>query len=131
MTIIEWKPECTSGLQEIDEEQQRLIDSLSDLQLAMMFGKGSDEVKMTILGLAAYASCRFPTEEESLQGEAEFMAHKEQHDLFLRMLTGFEQDMIAHDRGLSLRVMHFLNHWIETHVKTMDQQHLRCIMCTA
>ncbi len=85
---VEWKPELTVGVGEIDVQHRKLISKMQELHESAE-ANDMEKVKETIKFLAAYAENHFRTEEMFMMHYV-YPGYKEHKSKHMEYLTGIE-----------------------------------------
>jgi methyl-accepting chemotaxis protein/hemerythrin len=122
VTLIDWSPALSVGVQRFDDQHRVLVGMINDLHQAMAEGKGSQVLQPTLLRLRAYVATHFADEEALLDGQGYpgLADHAEQHRLLAEKVDRFQQEYRAGKVLLSLELMAFLKAWLEDHIKVAD-----------
>ena len=118
---LEWKPEYSVGIEELDRQHQgliRLINKLSEERgTASMIGYVFDELRV-------YTREHFTAEEKRLAeaGYPDLKAHKKEHRAFEEWLSAVRQ---AYSMGgsadlLAESINAFLRNWLINHILSSD-----------
>lgn len=124
MALISWGPTLAVGVKEIDDQHQKLIALINQLNDAMVAGKGKETVGKVLADLIAYTQYHFSTEERLMaQHRYEFTtAHKEEHSKLVREVGEFEKKFDAGNTFLSVEMMRFLRDWLSNHILASDKK---------
>jgi hemerythrin len=124
MRLIDWKEEYHVGIDSIDDEHRRLIETINRLHEEL----DSPDHKRTVPGffgrLLVEIRVHFAHEEEFMRAHdyAGLTPHKEDHDLLLEelrdMMEAFERSVEVDSVELSLR----LDAWFSRHFHHHDTQ---------
>jgi len=122
---VEWKPELTVGVGEIDVQHRKLIGKMQELHDAAEAGN-MDTVKETIKFLAAYAENHFRTEEMFMMHYA-YPAYKDHKAKHMEYLTGIEilvdrmraENMPAHEIKKEAESIY---KWFQGHIAVFDMK---------
>lgn len=123
--MLEWNANLAVGVPSIDSQHKELIRKLADLAQAMRGGDTEAEVHRLIPFLARYVVDHFATEERLMARYAYpgAASHKLQHQLFIRDLQAFGQQL---DRGpfsaaLVLGLHRKASDWLVNHIAKTDK----------
>lgn len=110
MALINWSDSLSVNIAEIDEQHQRLVSMINDLNEAMKQGRGKDVIGRTIEGLVSYTATHFSTEEEYFKRYdcPDTSAHTREHRDFTDRVAEFKRGFDEGRLGLSVSVMNFL-----------------------
>lgn len=125
MPLISWNESLSVGVAEIDQQHQKLIAIINDLNDAMRQGKSKDVMSKIISGLISYTQTHFGTEENYF---AKFQypdtaAHKAEHAKFVAKAVDFRSGFDSGKIGLSVEVLNFLSDWLTNHIKGTDKKY--------
>jgi hemerythrin len=128
MAIIRWSEELSVGVAEIDQQHQKLISMINDLNDAMINGKGKEALRDVINGLITYTATHFKIEERYFDqfGYEESSLHKNEHADFVKKVSDFRDGYVSEKLGLSINVMKFLSDWLTCHIKGSDKKYTAC-----
>jgi hemerythrin-like metal-binding protein len=122
MSLIEWKPEFSVGVEAVDHEHQELIGLINDLHEVMRGSGTHDEVVETLGEIYAQISAHFALEEKIMR-DARYpglSSHKEDHesllDELLYIIDGVEDDGSYDEKKLS----DGMANWFSEHFRTHD-----------
>ena len=125
MAFIDWKPEYSVNVAEIDRQHQTLIGMINDLFEAMKVKQGDQVIGSLIRKLTTYTSTHFKTEERYFDqfGYAEASAHKQLHQQFVDQVTDFQAKQKAGSLTLSMEMLKFLERWLIGHIQGEDKKY--------
>lgn len=123
--MIQWNTQLSVGIREIDDQHQRLINLIVELNDAMRTGQGKEILKKTLRDMASYAVMHFSTEEKYFDRYQypDSEAHKKAHQAFVQKVSAFKADYEAGRIGLTIPVMTFLSDWLKDHIMGSDQKY--------
>ena len=110
MPLIEWSNKYSVGVQEFDQQHQRLIGLINTLHDAMVQGKGSDVLAGTLKQLVNYTQTHF-TAEEAAMAKYQYPGLEQQrtaHQALIRRINEFQTDLQNGRVGLSVTLSTFL-----------------------
>jgi len=122
---MEWDKSLSIDIHLIDEQHKELIDLVNKLKAA---SERQDEdpnlVSSALTMLVSYANTHFTTEEEVMRiyDYPGYEEHKKVHEKFKEKVTTLVKDYEEGEMMLMNTVLHFLEHWVEHHIKGMDKQ---------
>lgn len=128
MALLQWTPSLSVSVKAIDEQHQKLIKMINDLDEAMAKGRGRDVMGKIVAELADYARTHFAFEETYFAkfNYPETAAHKAEHAKYLAEIAKFKADFDANKLGLSIKVMQFLSDWLKQHIMGTDKKYSAC-----
>lgn len=125
MALITWNESLSVNVAEIDQQHQKLVSMINELNDAMKQGKGKEVLKKIVSGLISYTATHFKTEERYFDhfGYPDTENHKKEHAAFVQKVMDFNNGFEKGKFGLSLEVMDFLSTWLQTHIKGTDKKY--------
>lgn len=125
MALIQWSPEYSVKVGEIDQQHQKLITMINELNDAMLRGKGKEVLARIIDGLIAYTQAHFSKEELYFDKYKypDAIAHKEEHKAFVKKVTEFREAFQKNSMNLTINVMDFLSDWLKKHICGTDKKY--------
>jgi len=123
--IMPWKAEYSVGINQIDEQHQRLVRLLNELHQAMYDGKSREVMTGVLSQLVDYTKGHFATEERLMQGYLYpgYTAHKAEHDQLTKTVLKFQQELTTGKAVMSIDVLEFLKNWLRNHILGTDQKY--------
>ncbi len=126
MAFMEWTPEMSVGLEELDDDHKTLVRVIN--QLADNAGKAGQAgaLRQCIFALVRYAEFHFAREEHVMKtcGFAELPEHKVEHEDFttqIQALAGrFEADPDAAAPEINDQLLDYLKNWLTHHILIVD-----------
>jgi hemerythrin len=126
---IEWDEGYSLGVEELDSQHRELFSRFNELISACDAGNGADEALRMLEFLTTYVAVHF-AEEEALQrryGYPDAYRHQDEHDAFVRELTGLEQQVRV--QGPIPRLVATTNQivavWLIDHISRADAEFAR------
>ena len=125
MPLIKWNDSFSVNIVEIDQQHQKLVSLINDLNQAMLQGMGKAALTNILNELVSYTVNHFGTEEKYF---AQFKypdsdSHKKEHLAFVEKVAAFKKDFDSGRLGLSIEVMQFLSDWLQNHIKGTDKKY--------
>ena len=138
MPFVQWSPEFSIGIEEIDAEHKKLLEILNQFHDAVEAGLGKDALSKVLDELILYVGYHFSHEEELFFG-ANYPG-AERHRLLHRALTTTVTEIYDDFKKggvdiMPLQVLNFLKNWLYEHILGSDrafglylagQQHPAC-----
>ena len=125
MTLLTWNHACSIGVKAMDDQHGVLMDTLNDLRLALVQGRGRDQVSEGLNRLIEFTRMHFASEEQLLEQHG-YPALAEHRDAHQRLLGEIEEAALhtQHNDELHMRsILMFLRDWYMKHVDDLDQQY--------
>ncbi len=124
MPFVEWISEFSVGIEEIDNENQRLIGLLNELHDAVEEGVGHEVPGHLLDGLPRYMSYHFAHEEE-LFLQTSYPAYEEHCQLHKRLTAMvwevYEESQTGDAAVTPDQVLDFLRDWLCEHIMEADR----------
>lgn len=125
---IEWQAQFETGVAEIDAQHRVLIQTLNEANARLRVETRREAIDQLLTDLLAYALYHFETE-ESLMREYDYptheaamaQAHVAQHRQFTAMVVRTRERFAATGELDREALLAFLNHWLSTHILTIDK----------
>jgi hemerythrin-like metal-binding protein len=123
--ILEWSPECSVGIPEIDAQHRHLIELLGELSKCVWAGDSRSLAPTAPMRVNRYAERHLQREELMLRvrGYPGYAEHKSEHDAYRKKVASLR---LQYDRrDLGIRIVNFLTGWWRYHILTSDQEYAR------
>ena len=125
MAFLDWHPDFSVKVKELDDQHQYLISLINTLHDAMRNGEDRDALGKLINQLVIYAVMHFAKEEDYFDrlGYPDADAHEKQHTAFEMKVTEFEEAFKNGEQDMSIDIMNFLCNWLVGHIKGSDRKY--------
>jgi hemerythrin-like metal-binding protein len=129
MDKIEWKPEFSVGVAEIDEQHQKLYAIINHLHNAQREPQDYKAILSILSQLVDYSDYHFRTEDNYMIDNSYplFISHRKEHLTYIKrtgeFIISLEQDKAA----LSEDILKFLCQWWQNHIINSDLKFARYI----
>jgi hemerythrin len=125
MALIQWDNTFSVNVAEIDQQHQKLVALINNLNDAMKLGKGKDILVKIIDELTDYSGNHFAFEEKYFDkfGYPAAASHKLEHTNFVKKVTEFKNGFNSGQVALTIEVMNFLRDWLKNHIQGIDKQY--------
>lgn len=127
--MISWSETFATGVARIDEEHQKLVAMLNQLEEAIQVGRGSKLISALVGDLRLYADRHFNHEESCMEQYRCPTAaeNKEAHAHFREMLAKAQLRLTGGGNALAAQQVHReLCEWIVKHVLRVDSALRSC-----
>lgn len=122
---MQWTPDLSTGVEEIDNQHKELITRINNLLSAMQQAKGTEELTSTVRFLDDYVTKHFAAEGRYMTkyGYPGFTAHKNEHDRFVSEFTALKSAIQAQGPTtvLVLQVQKKVCDWLVQHISRTDK----------
>jgi hemerythrin len=122
MTLLEWKPQYSVGIESMDFEHRQMIDLINELHAELEGNRDEASVEQFLGDIHAAIAMHFALEERIMQdaGYDEYAAHKEDHEDLLEQIRGM-MDRIGTDAEAGLTELgERLSDWFAAHFSSFD-----------
>ena len=128
MALINWESSFSVNIAEIDNQHQKLIGYINDLNDAMKVGKGKEIILPILNQLISYTDTHFKFEEQYFDkfGYANAAEHKAHHANLVKQVIAFRDDFQNGKLGLTVELLNFLVTWLKNHILVEDKKYTAC-----
>jgi hemerythrin len=125
MAFVDWKPEFSVGVTEIDSQHKRLLDVINQLHAAMKMGGRPAVLEEVVNELVGYTRYHFAYEERLLEtaGYRELEEHRRKHRAMVAQVEAFREQASVGQATMPLKLMSFLKDWLSRHIMETDQRY--------
>ncbi len=124
--FIEWSDKISVGIQEIDEQHQKLVDLINRLYAAMIIGEDKVAVANEVLDqLVQYTMIHFAVEESLFRifEYPEYEAHCELHEDLRTQVYEINTKVQNGEKTVTPELLFFLRKWITNHIMVEDKKY--------
>lgn len=123
-TLIPWKEEYDTGLEEIDLQHKQLVNILNKLFDAMAVGKGKQILESILNDLTIYTVKHFSAEERFMVVYAYpgISDHKTEHEALVDEVKKFKSDYTNGNTKITVGIANYLKEWLLNHILGSDKQ---------
>jgi hemerythrin-like metal-binding protein len=123
---IVWSDALMTGVQEIDEQHQILVNMLNEANARLTEYSGHDVLQNIIRDLMSYALYHFDTEEELMvenqYDQVDREIHFREHRGFSDKVSKLQQELRQGKLVSREELLTFLNGWLINHILKTDMQ---------
>ena len=125
MSFMEWKPEYSVDVEELDLQHKKLIHLINSLHNAMKVGAPKPALERILSDLANYTRHHFSSEERlmKLHGYEGYEEHVKQHRELAAQVEGFMAQTKGGRLTVPLQLMQFLKSWLSGHILHSDRKY--------
>jgi hemerythrin len=126
MSLIEWTPEYSVGVAEIDEQHKKMFATVNNLYDAI-HAKGTTELlRKFIQEMVDYADYHFSTEEKYFE---KFKYHEKDehiktHNVYRERVLKYVKEFEENKEFLSFEILDFLEDWWLGHIAKVDKRYM-------
>jgi hemerythrin len=127
MPFMEWNERLVLGIEEIDNDHQKLVALTDELYDEIQAGQGREVLVNTLERLVEYTRAHFAREEKLFQeGDSRLSEeHKKGHGAMVAVVERAQADYVSSGAvAPSLEMMVVLKDWLFDHMLGSDQQDL-------
>ncbi|MCQ8105205.1 bacteriohemerythrin [Methylomonas sp. SURF-2] len=126
MSIITWNDQLNVGIATVDQQHQKLVEILNQLDEAVALGYKHKKILQLVDELIDYTRYHFQEEEglmlQPAYDAAMYQKHKSEHDEFIRKVVREREAAIDNPDAVSNELLDFLVAWIMDHILYSDKQ---------
>lgn len=125
MAFVEWKPQYSVGVLEIDAQHRRLLEVINQLHEAMKAGGNPRALTVVVNELVGYTRYHFAFEEKMLEdaGYPDLDEHRRKHRAMVAQVEAFREAAMAGGATVSMKLMNFLKDWLTKHILETDMRY--------
>jgi hemerythrin len=122
MSLLQWRPEYSVGVQSMDDEHREMIDLINATYEKLKSNADADQVEEYLGEIFSTISMHFALEERMMRNAAygEFQAHKDDHEVLLDRLRDLMDDHFVDQASGAGRLEQSLSNWFAGHFSTFD-----------
>ena len=125
--FVSWDDSLSVGIQAIDDEHQKLLSLINNLQTSVLYPTGESFERQALAELVDYTKYHFGREEKLMRenGYPDFEPHKQQHE---EMISKVGDYMRAYEKDRESTIddlTRFLKTWLIDHIAGTDQKYSR------
>lgn len=126
MAPIIWDDSLSVNVLELDQQHEKLIGLINELDEAMKTREGKDVLGKIVGSLMIYAAIHFKTEEMyfSKFRYPDTAYHMMEHAAFVEKVEKFKDEFISGNRPLTSEVMYFMSTWLKDHIMGTDKKYV-------
>ncbi len=123
MPIVSWSPDLVVGIDTLDADHRRLLETLNDVFDALLQGCGSSVTKKALQDLGTYVSDHFAREEAWMEEHAlpEYEAHRKEHLALSEHILRLRHQNEQYDEQTTVELLIVLRDWLLGHIAHSDR----------
>ena len=124
MAFIDWSAELSVGVEEVDEDHQKLVGMVNNIHDTVAAGTDPDTLADLLEELISYTSWHFRHEERLMQnyGDPGLFDHKKEHEDLARQATVLYEKFLGGDESVPGMLLPFLKDWLSKHITGTDME---------
>jgi hemerythrin len=124
---IAWNDQLAIGIKAVDDDHQKLISLMNNLQTAIHYPTGESFERQALNDLVAYTKYHFQREEEMMEKNnyPEFAMHKAEHQAMVAKVGEFlaaYEDPRNREQTV-IQIADFLQGWLVNHIMGSDHRY--------
>ena len=125
MPLITWNDSLSVNIRKIDNQHQKLIGMINDLDAAMKEREGQTAIGKIISDLLDYTDYHFKTEEDFFvqYHYPELAHHKKTHTQLFQKAATLKQEYDSGRKMVSVKVLNLLSDWLWDHIMKTDKEY--------
>ncbi len=127
MALLNWNPDMSVGVRQLDEDHKKLIAMINELHAAMLEGHSNEVVGGVLRRLVSYTVEHF-TNEERLFAQTDYpeaAAHIAEHEKLKQQVRAEVQKFKSGNVALGMETLNFLRNWLQHHIMENDRKYRR------
>lgn len=120
---LQWTPECSVGVEEMDLQHKRWFEIVNEVESELARGPDPRALERALEEALDYTRYHFRAEEKLMEqmGYPELAVHRQQHRDFVRLLQQFSGPTATHIPGPALGKL--LRKWLRGHILAADRSY--------
>ena len=121
--IVKWTEEYSVGVEEVDEQHQKLFAILGNLVEATSTDTQEEKIGPLLDEMAEYAEYHFTTEQTFLTKHPDFSSHLEKHLEFVQKTVKLKNSLLEEEGNSALtchNALVYLFTWLQKHILEQD-----------
>jgi hemerythrin-like metal-binding protein len=125
VALLTWNHASLVGVKAMDDQHGVLMDTLNEIRLALVHGRGRDQVSEQLNRLIEFTRLHFSCEERLLEmhGFPGIAEHREAHQRLLLQIEEAANRAHHDDEQHVHSLLGFLRDWYGKHVENLDHQY--------
>lgn len=123
MSLLRWKDEYLTHVEEIDVQHRRLFDLINGIYDLIRVGRGAEGITEALTEVIEFTQFHFATEEKFM-GETGFpqsIGHKGEHERLMEQIRELRRSVRDGRVVMSMNEMYFLKDWLLVHFQGPDR----------
>lgn len=124
MACIEWNDKYELGINQLDEHHRCLFGIFNNIYECCLNNNQDGVMELVLEELINY-SIYHCSEEELLMQDNDYpeqQKHMQEHDVFIRQIARFQQDLLEGNGLLSMEMTQFLSTLLADHIQDFDRK---------
>lgn len=124
MPIATWTPELSIGVESLDADHKKLIDTLNEVFDALLLGRSAASLRAALATLNHYVAEHFAREEAWMgeRDDPDLPRHQREHQALRDHLERLVAMQDASDEDRSIELLMILRDWLLGHIARSDHE---------
>jgi hemerythrin len=130
MVLVRWTSSCSVGIEQIDQQHQRLFEIMNGLHRHLAVRKDDVNLQEIARELLTYAESHFGAEKRLMQsaGFPQLAHHLAEHRKFIEQVFALMSRLEEGQRVSAYEINEFLQKWFLNHIKVQDIKYGRFLL---
>jgi len=123
MSLLVWKDEYLTQVEEIDSQHMRLIELINGIYDLLRSGRGNESIAEALDEVVDYTQFHFSTEEKFM-ADTDYpgvLAHSSEHERLLDQIRELRRSVQDGRTVVSMNEIYFLKDWLLSHFQGPDR----------
>jgi hemerythrin len=122
MSLMQWKPQYSVGVESMDDEHREMIGLINDIYDKLESDPDADQIEQCLGDIFSTISMHFALEERLMRKSnyAEYQPHKDDHEKLLDQIRDLMDDFATDTAAGATRLEQGLSDWFAGHFSTFD-----------
>lgn len=122
MSLLQWKPEFSVGIDSMDHEHREMIDLINGTYEKLEANSDAIQIEACLGEILSTISMHFALEERLMKHSQyeEYQAHKNDHEELLDQIRDLMDDFFADPLAGAKRLEESLSDWFARHFSSFD-----------
>jgi len=123
MSLITWSDKLAVGVEEIDNQHQKLVQLINGLHNHLLAGDANEIMSKVLERVVDYTGFHFGTEEKLMEkyGFPFSTAHKREHQKLVNTAVELQTKLNSGNARITSETMNFLKDWLYHHILESDK----------
>jgi len=123
MALIVWSDELSVGIEEIDNQHQKLVQLINGLHNHLLAGDANEIMGKLLDRVIEYTGFHFSTEEQLMEkyGYSFSAPHKREHQKLVDTALALQARLHSGNARITAETMTFLKDWLYHHILESDK----------
>jgi len=125
VTLLTWNHACAVGVRAMDDQHGILMDTVNELRLAQVHGRGREQLSELLDRLIEFTRMHFWSEEQLMEqtGFPGLAEHRAEHQSFLAQILQ-SAHRLQYGEGVQMcPLLCLLRDWLTEHIESRDSQY--------